>query len=186
VAGIEGSTEALANPDGGMPMRVVFMIISMLFTCGAEAAISADPQDIREFPVCTYCNMNRQAYAHSRTLIKYADGTAFGACSIHCTAVNLVVQIDKTPVTILVGDYYSKTLIDAEAAWWVLGGAKPGVMTKRAKWAFLKKADAEHFISENGGNPASFDDVMKAAYQDMYNDTKMIRAKKRIKKMNPP
>jgi copper chaperone NosL len=166
-------------------MKVVFIIISMLLICGAGAAISADPQDISDIPVCKYCNMNRQAYAHSRTLIQYEDGTAFGACSIHCTAVNLVVQIDKTPVFILVGDYYSKKLIDAEAAWWVLGGAKPGVMTKRAKWAFRKKADAERFISENGGKPANFDDVMKATYQDMYNDTKMIRAKKRIKKMNP-
>ncbi len=57
-----------------------------------------------------------------------------------------------------------------------------GVMTKRAKWAFENKADAEKFIKENGGTPATFDDAMEAAYEDMYADTKMIREKRKMMK----
>jgi nitrous oxide reductase accessory protein NosL len=84
-----------------------------------------------------------------------------------------------------VADYFSGELIDAEQAFWVLGGDQPGVMTRRAKWAFGSDADAEAFMSRNGGESASFDDVLKASYEDMYNDGKMIRIKKRIRKMTP-
>ena len=66
----------------------------------------------------------------------------------------------------------------------MIGGSKPGVMTKRAKWAFADKPAAEAFIKENGGQLASFDDAMKATYEDMYTDTKMIREKRaKMKKM---
>jgi nitrous oxide reductase accessory protein NosL len=83
----------------------------------------------------------------------------------------------------MVGDYGTKKLIDAEKASWVIGGNKMGVMTKRAKWAFEKKEDAEKFVKENGGKISSFDDAMKATYEDMYADTKMIRERRKMKKM---
>ncbi|MRR36998.1 NosL family protein, partial [bacterium] len=54
---------------------------------------------------------------------------------------------------------------------------------KRAKWAFESRADAEAFIKENGGKPASFDEAIKAAYEDMYADTKMIREKRKMRMM---
>jgi nitrous oxide reductase accessory protein NosL len=85
-----------------------------------------------------------------------------------------------------VGDFKTKKLIDAEKAFWVIGGSKPGVMTKRAKWAFESKADADAFIKENGGKPASFDEAIKASYEDMYADTKMIRDKRKMMKMKAP
>ena len=75
-------------------------------------------------------------------------------------------------------DYDKKNLIDAEKAYWVIGGNKPGVMTKTGKWAFADKKDAEAFIKEHGGKLANFDDAMKTTYEDMYNDTKMIREKR--------
>jgi copper chaperone NosL len=168
-----------------MLMRAVLMIISALLTVCAGPAFADEPRDLAELPVCAYCNMNRRSFSHSRMLVKYDDGTAFGACSIHCTSLDLVVQMNKTPLTIQVADYTSRKLIDAETAWWVIGGAKPGVMTKRAKWAFRRKADAEKFLSEHGGEPATFDDAMRAAYEDMYEDARMIRTKRQIKKMSP-
>ena len=69
---------------------------------------------------------------------------------------------------------------------WVIGGEKPGVMSKRAKWAFEKEADARDFIKTNGGILATFDDAIKAAYEDMYADTKMIRERRKMKKMQMP
>ncbi len=159
---------------------IVSIIFGLLFSGAALAFAEAD-KDIQDHPSCKYCGMNRQMFAHSRMLIEYDDGTTLGTCSLHCAAMDLALHLDRTPVSIKVGDYFSKELIDAESAVWVIGGDKPGVMTRRAKWAFAGKGDAEKFIQENGGKPATFDEVMKAAYEDMYDDTRMIREKRKGK-----
>ncbi len=109
-------------------------------------------EDCQKQPNCKYCGMDRVKFAFSRMFVEYDDGTVLGTCSIHCLAVDLALNIDKTPRSMQVGDYNTKTLIDAEKAYWVIGGNKPGVMTKQAKWAFEKKEDAEKFIQENGGS----------------------------------
>lgn len=164
-------------------MRKAFSIISFAVVLFCGIASAQEPRDLKDFPLCKYCNMNRAQYAHSRVLVVYDDGTQFGACSIHCAAVDLAVNLDKNPASIRVGDYYSKELIDAETANWVIGGMKIGVMTKRGKWAFLRKKEAEKFISENGGKLATFDQALKATYEDMYADSKMIRGKRKIRNM---
>jgi len=147
--------------------------------------VSAQAQgDIQKHPSCKYCGMDRQKFAHSRMLVTYDDGSQLGTCSIHCLAVDLALNIDKTPKTIEVGDYNTKALIDAEKAVWVIGGNKPGVMTKRAKWAFAGKSDAEAFIKAEGGKVATLDEAMKASYEDMYSDTKMIRERRKMKRMH--
>ena len=104
-------------------------------------------------------------------------------CSLHCAAIDLAINIDKTPKIIYVGDFNTKKLIDAEQAFWVIGGNKPGVMTKRAKWAFEKKTDADAFIAKEGGTIANFDQAIKASYEDIYADTKMIRERRKMKRM---
>jgi nitrous oxide reductase accessory protein NosL len=116
-------------------------------------------------------------------LVVYDDGTEAGLCSLHCTAIDLAIHIDKTPKTIYVGDFNAKKLIDAEKAFWVMGGNKPGVMTKRAKWAFEKKEDADAFVKKEGGLIADFDQAIKASYEDIYADTKMIRERRKMKRM---
>jgi copper chaperone NosL len=160
----------------------VLFIVSVL-SIGGNAFGGADIQaDIQKDPSCKYCGMDRARFAHSRMFVEYEDGTSLGTCSMHCMAVELAMNIDKTPRSMQVGDFNSKKLIDAEKASWVIGGNKPGVMTKRAKWAFENKADAEKFIAENGGSLSSFDEAMKATYEDMYADTKMIREKRKMMK----
>ena len=98
----------------------------------------------------------------------------------------LANSIDKSPKAIRVGDYNSRKLIDAETAFWVIGGNKAGVMSSRAKWAFEKKSDAEAFIAANGGSQAGFEDALKAAYEDLYKDTRMIREKRKLKRIKQP
>lgn len=132
---------------------------------------------------CAYCGMNLEKFAFSRVVVEYDDGTSTGLCSIRCAAVDLANNLDKAPKAIKVGDYGTRELIDAEKAVWVVGGSKQGVMTRQAKWAFAKKEDADRFAKENGGRLASFDEVMKAAYDDMYQDTKMIREKRKMMRM---
>lgn len=135
-----------------------------------------DPQS------CQFCGMDRQKFAHSAMMVEYEDGTVVGTCSIHCVAVDLAINIDKTPKVIQVGDYNSKKPVDAETACWTIGGDLPGVMTKRAKWAFENRADCEKFARDHGARVASFEDALKASYEDMYSDTRMIREKRKAAK----
>lgn len=156
----------------------VLLMVWSLLVVSAFAADKVEPPDS-----CKYCGMDRTKFAHSRMLVEYDDGTSVGSCSIHCLAVDLANNIDKSPKAIKVGDYNTKQLIDAESAFWVVGGEKQGVMTSRAKWAFEKKADAEAFIAANKGSLANFDEVVKSAYEDMNKDTKMIRDRRKMKRM---
>lgn len=159
--------------------RKIFAIAVVL----AAAAFTVFAQeDIKQSPECKHCGMDREKFSHTRMHIEYDDGTAVGTCSLHCSAVDLALTIDKTPKVIWVADYQSKKLIDAEKAVWVVGGSKPGVMTKRAKWAFENKPDADAFMKENGGTVVAFDEAVKNAYEDMYQDARMIREKRKMKK----
>jgi nitrous oxide reductase accessory protein NosL len=163
-------------------MRKTFILSMALIFVFSLTAASLAQDDVAKQASCKYCGMDRKTFAHSRMLVIYEDGSSISTCSLHCTAIELALSIDKTPKSIEVGDFKTKKLIDAEKASWVIGGSKPGVMTKRAKWAFESKADADAFIKENGGKLASFDEAIKASYEDMYADTKMIREKRKMMK----
>jgi copper chaperone NosL len=154
----------------------ILVIAYVLSICG----VAFGEADIQKNPSCKYCGMDRAQFAYSRMFVEYDDGTSLGTCSIHCLGIELVMNFDKTPRFLKVGDFNSKKLIDAEKAFWVIGGNKTGVMTKRAKWAFEKKTDADKFIGENGGSLSTFDEAMKATYEDMYADTKAMRENRKM------
>ena len=172
----------LVSEKGGGNMKKTIMILSLVALSFSFMPMALSQDDMKEIPECNYCGMDREKFAHSRVLIDYDDESMEGMCSIHCAAIDLAINIDKTPKTIMVGDYGTKKLINAETAVWVIGGNKTGVMTKRAKWAFGKKEEADKFVKENGGKVSTFDEAMKATYEDMYADTKMIREKRKMKK----
>ena len=158
------------------------LMLAMLLASVVIAMELAD--DIAKYGSCSYCGMDRQKFAHSRMLIEYSDGSSIGVCSLHCAALDLANQLNKMPTNIKVADFNSKALVGAEEATWVVGGGVKGVMTGRAKWAFVIKTDAEKFISTNGGEIVGFEEAAQAAYEDMYKDTKMIRMKRQeMKKM---
>lgn len=159
--------------------------LMMMATLGMFAVLgtAVAEDDVAAYKSCKYCGMDRGKYAHSRVLIEYDNGTAEGLCSIRCAAVELANAIDLSPRSIRVGDYATKELVDVEKAFWVVGGSKQGVMTKNAKWAFATKESAELFVKENGGKLASFDEVIKATYDDMYQDTMMIRERRKQKRL---
>jgi len=164
-------------------MRKILVALVILGLCFSAMAMMPVQDDIKMHPACTYCGMDRAKFAHSRVLLTYEDGMAVGTCSLHCAAVDLAINIDKTPKAVQVGDYITKSLIDAERASWVIGGSKMGVMTKKAKWAFATNEAAANFAKENGGEIAGYEQAIKASYEDMYADTKMIRERRMTKKM---
>jgi copper chaperone NosL len=161
--------------------KILLFLVSVLFILSLSTSLWAH-EDTQKHSSCKYCGMDREKFAHSRMLIEYDDGTQVGTCSLHCAAIDLALNLDKTPKLLWVGDYSTKTLINAEKAVWVIGGAKPGVMTKRAKWAFAQKEEADRFLKESGGNLTDFDGALKAAYEDIAEDTKMIRERRRMKR----
>lgn len=160
-------------------LSAAFMTFLVLTFAGLVLA----QEDVKMAPSCKYCGMDRTKFAHSRMVVTYDDGAKVGACSLHCLAIDLSMNIDKTPMVIEVGDYFNKRLIDAEKAYWVIGGNKPGVMTQQAAWAFGNRVYAEKYIREYQGTLATFDEALKAAYESMYADTKMIREKRKAQKM---
>ncbi len=165
-----------------MRMKGVFVLTFALLGCLLmalpAAATGAGDDDIARIPDCPLCGMDRHKFAHSRVLIRYEDAKEFGACSLHCAALEMAYHIDRIPAKIQVGDYNGKQLIDAETATWVIGGNAKGVMTRNAKWAFGSKADAEAFVAANGGRLAGFEEALQAAFTDLYEDTRMIRQKR--------
>jgi copper chaperone NosL len=161
--------------------KLAYIVVGFFILAASE--LSWAQEDISKHPNCTYCGMDRAKFAHSRVLIEYDDGSTFGACSLHCAAIDLAVNIHKAPESILVGDYSSKKLINAESAIWVIGGNQAGVMTQRAKWAFEHLADANTFIKKHGGDLAYFEQAIKTSYEDMYHDTRRIHEKHKMRRM---
>ena len=145
--------------------RILLLLLAAAFCIAAAAPVS---NDIKKHPECKYCGMDREKFGYSRMLVRYDDGTTVPTCSIHCTGIDLALNPHKGVKASLVGDYNTRMLLDAEKAFWVLGGDRMGVMSLRGKWAFGDRKSAEGFIREHGGAPATYDEVMKAAFEDMY------------------
>ncbi len=66
-------------------------------------------------------------------VIQYEDGTQNECCSIHCSSIDVALNIDRQIIAISVGDYNTRKPIDAEKAFWVIGGTKLGVITTWSK-----------------------------------------------------
>lgn len=156
--------------------RVMILLIMAVMAAGTNFALADEN-------ACHYCGMKKAMFGHSWVTIQHEDGSITGVCSVHCAAIDMALNIDKPAKQITVGDFDSKKQIDADSAHWVIGGDKMGVMTKRAKWAFDSKAAADEFMKRHGGKPATFDEVMKASFEDMYEDTLMIQKKRKMKRM---
>jgi nitrous oxide reductase accessory protein NosL len=124
--------------------------------------------------------MYQSKFEHSWMNIFHQDGSVTAVCSIHCAAIDMALHTEKNIRRITVGDFQTKKQIDADRAYWVIGGDLMGVMTARAKWAFATKEGADNFMQEHGGRPANFEEVIKAAFEDMYQDTLMIRKKRKL------
>jgi copper chaperone NosL len=157
------------------------LISAAILICSLAALAATVADDIARFQTCSICGMDRGMFNFSRIYYEYDDASAGGVCSMHCLAVVLANDLNRVPKDILVADYGTKALIDADTAVWVMGGKKQGVMTRRAKWAFRDQRAAEAFIKENDGLITSFDEVMKASYEDMYADNSMIRERRAAK-----
>jgi hypothetical protein len=147
----------------GRAFSIILPVLAVLLGGGQTV-----PEDIRNHPACPICGMDREQFGHARVLVDYDDGTSVGTCSLRCAAVDQVGHMEKTPKRFRVGEFDTKNLLDAERAFWVVGGNVAGVMADRGKWAFATREKAEKFRTESGGSLSSFADAMKAAFEDIY------------------
>ncbi|MDA8428012.1 MAG: nitrous oxide reductase accessory protein NosL [Geobacteraceae bacterium] len=134
----------------------ILLVLSLGTICLAATKVEAPDS-------CKQCGMNRTMFAQSRMIVTYTDGSSAGTCSLNCVVTDLKAARGKKVKSFQVADYNSKKLINAKTATWVIGGSKPGVMTRVAKWAFADKLAAEAFIKLYGGKKASFKEALKAS-----------------------
>ena len=86
-----------------------------------------------------------------------------GFCSLHCAVIELDGHPERTVKSLLVADRDTRELIEAEKAFWVMGGKKRGVMTPMPKWAFQTKEAAETFIKANDGKVVTWAEALASA-----------------------
>jgi nitrous oxide reductase accessory protein NosL len=144
--------------------QLMVLFVCCMLTVGSMAVAEEMVENPRS---CQVCGMDRQAYANSRVLLTYDNGTTVGLCSIHCAAADMKQHADREVISFMVADYGTKQLIDGRKAFWIMGGQKQGVMTSQPKWAFAREEDAQNFMAENGGEHVSFDQALQAASSEI-------------------
>jgi copper chaperone NosL len=138
----------------------ILLVVSFGTVCLAAEQVEVPAE-------CKQCGMDRTKFGHSRMVVTYTDGSSAGTCSLNCIVTDMKESKGKEVKSFQVADYTTRKLIDAKTAAWVIGGSKRGVMTPVAKWAFADKKDADAFIKQNGGKPATFDEALKATEKEL-------------------
>jgi hypothetical protein len=104
-------------------MRYTVAILVMVYLSMAGVFAFA-ANDIDSHRSCNFCGMDRKAYGYSRMLIRYEDGTEVGTCSLRCAVIELDAVPGRPIRALLVADRDSRTLVNAEQAFWVMGGSR--------------------------------------------------------------
>jgi nitrous oxide reductase accessory protein NosL len=148
-----------------MKSILIIAIQTLMLLCATETTVLAQ-LDINDHRSCGNCGMDRKAYGFSRMVVQYEDGAVVGTCSLHCAVIEIDANPGKAVKSLLVADRDSRILLDAEKAFWVMGGRKRGVMTEQPKWAFQSKEAAEVFIRAYGGKIVTWAEALTAARED--------------------
>ena len=142
--------------------------------------------ELKKYPKCPHCGMDRTMWNHSRHLVHYDDDLAVGTCSLHCLAISLSINLDRGIKAIYAADFGAegrpRPMINVDDATYLIGSGLGGTMTGKSKMAFGVADKAKAAQDKQGGELGSFDDALKAAYLSMADDTIMIR-RRRIEKM---
>lgn len=171
--GLTAPARSAPAPTDGTPLQFI-----------PKTAPDADPlkDELRKYPKCPYCGMDRTQFQHSRHLVQYADDLVDGTCSIHCLAISLSLNIDRGPKAIWAADFGSpdsiKPMLNVDTATYLVGSGLPGVMTGRSKKAFASAEAAKAAQTQHGGETGDFNYALQAAYADMARDTIAIRKRR--------
>ena len=138
--------------------------------------------ELKKYPKCPYCGMDRKQWQHSRHLVQYDDDLVDGTCSIHCLAISLSLNLDRGPKAIYAADFGSvepiKPLIEVDQASYLIGSRLKATMSLQSKMAFASKDAAVAAQSQQGGQLGSFDVALRETYLGLNSDTMMVRKKR--------
>ena len=143
--------------------------------------------ELKKFPRCRYCGMERAKFSYSRHLIVYEDDAVDGTCSIHCAAIGLSLNMDRGPKGLYAGDAGAdgeiKPLVSVDKAFYVIDPGKPGTMTRVSKFAYADKAKAEtaaraEASARAGARVVDFNTALREAYLGMAEDTILVRGRR--------
>lgn len=144
--------------------------------------------ELKKYPKCPYCGMDRTEFNYSRHLVQYDDDLVDGTCSIHCLAISLMLNLDRGPKAIYAADFGSpdeiKPLVLVDKVNYLIGSKLKGTMTANSKVAFADKGQAEAAMAKEGGVLGNFDQTLSQTMVDMAADTvriRKMRAEKRQK-----
>jgi len=146
-------------------VKTVMTILALMILFVSAAAVARE--NIEAPKSCQLCRMDRTMFAHSRMLVMYADGVTVGVCSIHCAVEEMMANREKPVKKLLVADFKTKELAEADTVTWIVGGKKKGVMTALPKWAFTREEDAREFLNENGGKIMPVGQVINMASEEV-------------------
>jgi copper chaperone NosL len=144
--------------------------------------------ELKKYPKCPYCGMDRTMWHHSRHLVHYDDNMADGTCSIHCLSISLSLNLDRGIKAVYAADFGAddavKPLVEADSATYLIGSKLKGTMSAKSKMAFAANEKAKAMQGKKGGELAAFDDALRETYLGMANDTMMIRKRRAEKRKN--
>ncbi len=129
---------------------------------------------------CPVCGMSIKAFYKTSHTSKLQNDTPRQYCSMRCLVVDMQEYgIDTSLVKVV--DAKSERLIDANAAFYVVGSKVQGTMTKVSKLAFENEADAKEFAKKNKGKVLGFKEAMAIAKESLKSDIAMLTNKKEKK-----
>ncbi len=143
-----------------------------------------DPRtdELKKYPKCPYCAMDRTKFQQSRHLVHYEDDLADATCSLHCAAVSLAINLDRGPKAIYAADFGAagdiKPLVNVDKATYLIGSKLPATMSKKSKVAFGSADAAKAAQAEQGGELGNFDAALTETYKNLAEDTLAIRKKR--------
>lgn len=152
--------------------------------------VTPDPDplkdELKKYPKCPYCGMDRTMWNHSRHLVHYDDDLVDGTCSVRCLAISLSLNLDRGTQAIYAADFGAgnkiKPLVKVDEATYLVGSDLPGTMTKQSKMACSSPEAAKAAGKSHGGELVDFDEALTRAYISMAKDTAMIRKKRAAKR----
>lgn len=138
--------------------------------------------ELKKYPKCPYCAMDRTKFQQSRHLVHYEDDLVDGTCSLHCAAISLAINLDRGPKAIYGADFGAaediKPLVKVDGMTYLIGSKLPATMSKKSKVAFASADAAKAAQAEQGGELGSFEAALMETYKNLAEDTLAIRKKR--------
>ena len=133
----------------------------------------ASDDELRDYPRCVICNMDRRKFHHARHLLVYGDDSVQGTCSVHCAAECMLRERRKGFRAIYAPDYASaiapKPLVEVVSATYLIGSDLPGVMTPVSKVAFASREAAQVAQKTYGGQLDNFAGAIRLSMEETAN-----------------